>query len=358
MKVPFVNLPAQWAPLKKEILKDWENILDNASFVGGDYLDNFEKELAAFCGSKYAVGVSSGTSALTAILRGLEIGPGDTVAVQAETFIATAYAVKQVGAEVELISDWTPYTHMEEKLPSHWSAIIVVHMYGSIDTATCLELRNRCDQECIYLIEDGAQALGADGFGQYGIAATTSFYPAKNLGCAGQGGAVVTNDSVLATNIRQYINQGGLGDGRHHRMGSNERLHSIQAAILSHGLSVLPEWNRARKAIGTKYNNAFDNLNLSSPIVDKDNCIYHLYPITLETTKDRDSLSEFLKENDIANARHYPYAISQQDGFRTAGCEHIEEMLSCSLTLPVFPTMSDEQVEYVIQKVTKWFERN
>jgi len=354
MKVPFVDLPAQWAPLKKDILKDWEDILDHASFVGGDYLEKFEAELSVFCNTRYAVGVSSGTSALVAILRGLEIGPGDTVAVQAETFIATAYAVKQVGAKVELIPDWTEYTHLSEKLPSHWKAAIVVHMYGSIDNLVCQELKNRCSQEGIYLIEDGAQALGAKGFGSYGIATSTSFYPAKNLGCAGQGGAVLTNDGPLATKVNWYANQGHVALGIHTTLGSNERLHSIQAAILRHGLKMLPEWNANRISIGERYNN---EIVLRSPIVNEANCVYHLYPVTLNSPEERESLSQFLKDNNIANARHYPYSISQQDGFRTAGCEYIEEMLSCSLTLPIFPTMSDEQVEYVIDKVNEWLER-
>ena len=349
MKVPFVDLVAQWAPLKDDILKDWEDILDNASFVGGGYLDDFEEALASFCVSRFAIGVSSGTSALTCILRGLGIGPGDRVAVQAETFIATAYAVKQVGAEPVLVEPSALNFHVIK----NFKAVIVVHIYGEVDKHVCTRLADFCDRAGVYLIEDACQAIGCDGVGDYGIASAFSFYPAKNLGCAGQGGGVITNDEILATRVRQFVNQGWIADGTHAPLAGNERLHSLQAAVLLRGIRKLDEWNSRRMAIAQMYDAGLPD-NVWPMVTPGSNCVYHLYPVRVMSPEVRDDLSAHLNREGVANARHYPKAISQQDGFRSAGFKGLEKKLSCHLTLPMFPTMTDEQVEYVIKSINDW----
>jgi dTDP-4-amino-4,6-dideoxygalactose transaminase len=351
MKVPFVDLVAQWAPLKETILKDWDDILSNSAFVGGSYLQKFESELADFCGVRFGIGVSSGTAALTSILRGLGVGPGDKVGVQAETFIASAYAVTQVGAEVVLVDP----DGATEEVMSALKAFIVVHIYGEVDRTRCMKLVRTANRARCYLIEDACQAIGCEGVGEYGVAAAFSFYPAKNLGCAGQGGAVITNDQALSIKIREYINQGWVGNGLHAAEGGNERLDSIQAAILSHGLRELPKWNTRRQKVAKMYDEGLPN-EIAPFVTPGSNCVYHLYPILLLSVEDRDSLSAYLKDHDVANARHYPIALTQQDGFRTPGFPNLESKLSRHLTLPMFPTMTDEQVQYVIDCVNKWWE--
>ena len=350
MKVPFVDLVAQWAPLKNDILADWEDILNTAGFVGGARLENFEAELAEFCGTDYAVGVSDGTAALVAILRALDIGPGDKVGVQAETFIATAYAVKQVGAEVVLLDPYKTHVGNIKDL----KAFIIVHMYGGVQQDKCRTLKHLTKACGCYLIEDACQAIGCEGVGEYGVATAFSFYPAKNLGCAGQGGAVITNDQAMSIQIRQYINQGWIGNGLHAAEGGNNRLDPIQAAILSRGLKELPKWNDRRREIGAMYTRAFENNDWVTVLDPLNDCVYHLYPIYLNTPSERDALSQYLKDHEIANARHYPMAISQQQGFRTPGFEKLEGYLSCHLTLPIFPTMTDKEVKYVIKTVLDW----
>ena len=349
MQVPFVDLKGQWAPLKDDILKDWDDILTNASFVGGSYLQKFEEELAEFCRTRYAVGVSTGTAALTAILRGLGVGPGDKVGVQAETFIASVYAVEQVGAEAVLLdSDTVAITQL---VPL--KAYITVHIYGEVDRNRCMRLRQNAKMAGCYLIEDACQAIGCPGVGEYGVAAAFSFYPAKNLGCAGQGGAVITNDEALSIKIREYINQGWVGNGLHAAQGGNERLDSIQAAVLSIGLKSLSKWNSRRQAVAGMYDKGLPDM-IAPLVTPGSNCVYHLYPVFLPSVEARDSLSAYLKEHGVANARHYPIAITQQEGFRTPGFAELENKLSRHLTLPMFPTMTDEQVEYVLETINAW----
>jgi len=349
MKVSFVDLAAQWAPLKQDILADWEDILDSASFVGGKYLDNFEKELAAYCDTRFAIGVSSGTSALTTILRALDIGPGDKVGVQAETFIATAYAVKQVGAEVVFLD--SEGVTVDDLKPL--KAFIMVHIYGEVKLETSQRIMMAAEAAGCYLIEDACQAIGCPGVSNFGIATAFSFYPAKNLGCAGQGGAVITDDEALSIRVREYINQGWISDGLHAAEAGNERLDPVQATVLSRGLKELGSWNLQRKTIAQMYDAGLPP-NVTPMVTPGANCVYHLYPVQCQTPALRDSLSAYLTEHDVSNARHYPKAITQQTGFRTSGFAKLENRLARHLTLPMFPTMSAEQVQYVLDVVNEW----
>jgi len=368
MKVNFVDLKTQWAQYTDRIKEEIGKTIDSGWFVGGPELDAFEDEFRRFTQTEEAIGTSSGTASLVAILRGLSLKEGSVIGVQANTFIATAYAVKIAGYKPYLIDDWelilsTKHTDL--------SAIIPVHMYGHVDNPLMKRLADWCSFTGTLLIEDACQAIGAEGAGSYGIAAAYSFYPAKNLGCFGQGGAVTTNNSLLSEFIRAHINQGQIGKGVHPYLGDNLRLDAIQAIVLREGLKHIDEWNNARRERAQQYADLLSSFAREQefrPLVETDgpygyDSVFHLFPIWIH---DVDMFRAYMEDLGVVTGVHYPYAILEQDGYIygcTPGCPAVGTQKACLIahqhvTLPMHPHLTHDEVIYVCECIEKYKEES
>ena len=357
MTVPFVDLRSQYAPIQEAIEADVLDVLRSWWVVGGPYLSKFEEEFAAFNGVEHAIGVSSGTSALEVVLRSLNIGPGDLVVVPANTFIATAYAVSAVGATpvfVDVCED--TYLLDPEKVAAvlrtrkEVKAIIPVHLYGQM--ADMEAFTHLARWFGVSLIEDAAQAIGAQRdnikIGQLSDAACTSFYPAKNLGTCGQGGAVLTNNSNIASFCRQYIDQGSVSKYNHTMFGHNHRLDSIKAAQLRHALKELHGWNASRRWVAARYDKAFGSR--APAVANGAYHVYHLYEYRCDSNEDREGLMAHLGLSGVACGLHYPRPAFDCPGY-SGEAPITDKLTTVLLSLPIFPTMTDDQVDQVINAV-------
>ena len=359
--IPFVDLPAQYAPIQEDIERDVLDILRGCFFVGGKYLERFEEALADFVGVKHCVGTSSGTSALSVALQALGVGSGDRVIVPVNSFIASAFAVNHTGARPAFV-DVLPDTYLinPRKVELYLrqnriSAVMPVHLYGQM--ADMKALKRICQNSGAYLIEDAAQAIGAtqggEHVGVFGDAACTSFWPSKNLGTIGQGGAILTNNTELAAKARSIVNQGSVSKYDHKYLGGNYRLDTIAAAQLFHALKCLPFWDEARRAIAQRYDAAFGQE--CSPRIGEGNLhSYHLYEYRCRSPRDRDLLEKRLKAAGIAYGFHYPHLISESPVYGNSGgvfWPTAQVLTKRLISLPIFPTMSDEQVCEVIEAV-------
>jgi dTDP-3-amino-3,4,6-trideoxy-alpha-D-glucose transaminase len=360
--VPFVRLDAADPVLSAEIFAAIERVAGAAAFTLGDELESFERQFADWCGSPHAVGVSSGTSALELTLRALGIGPGDEVVLPTNSFIATAEAVTATGATPRLV-DVDPDTALltteivVAALTEKTRCVIPVHLYGrSVDMDPLLAL---CRSHGLRLVEDACQAHGAlykgKRAGTHGDAGCFSFYPTKNLGGWGDGGAVVTADSELAERIR-LMRSHGEGTRHHHELAAGtHRLHSLQAAILGVKLTRLDEWNQQRREAGATLSEALSDCELTvpAPVAADGDHVYHLFVVR---TPDRDALRAHLDRNQVASAIHYPTPIHLQpayaDGLAGFGDLPVSESLageSCSL--PIFPSITDGELDRIASAV-------
>ena len=363
VKVPFVDLKAQLEGMKDEIRSAIMDVVENTAFVGGKYVERFEKEFADFCGCRYAVGVSSGTSALHLALIALGIGPGDDVITAANTFIATTEAVTHAGAGFTLVDvDAETYTIdvnlLEDAITDKTKAVIPVHLYGQMAPMDAiLEIAGK---HHLLVLEDAAQAQGAEykgkRAGSYGDAGAFSFYPAKNLGAYGDAGIVVTDDHAIAQKIRLLSNHGRRSATDHVLEGFNARLDGIQAAVLSAKLPRLMEWNRMRHQAAERYNQLLSNLDLITPKnMSGANHIYHLYVIRV---KDRDRVKAELAAKGVFCGLHYPVPIHLLDAYRHLGRPRgsfpvTETAADEILSLPMYPEITPEQQAYVAEVLTE-----
>jgi dTDP-4-amino-4,6-dideoxygalactose transaminase len=361
MSVPFVDLSGQHAEIADGVERDVLHVLRHGSYVGGHFLDRFERSLANYLDIDHVVGVSNGTDAIQLICEGLDIGKGDSVIVPNNSFIASAFGVSRAGAKPVLV-DVNPYTYLidydavEEKLKNnkrhHIKAVLAVNLYGQMPNMEALyEL---CQKHKVYLLEDAAQSIGATyqkkSVGYYSHAASTSFYPAKNLGGCGQGGAVITNDSALAKRIRIIANQGSIEKYEHICLGGNYRLDSIVAAQLFHALDRLDNWNDRRRAIANLYNEIF---GIGRCPVQQPNSrhIYHLYEFKCESLEERNQLASDLNKNSIAYGYHYPNLIGSTTMYMGTHTPVAFDLKDKLISLPIFPTMTPSQVQAVIRVV-------
>ncbi|HVP58886.1 MAG TPA: DegT/DnrJ/EryC1/StrS family aminotransferase, partial [bacterium] len=324
MKVPFVDLRAQYETIKNEVHTAIANVVEDSAFIGGKYVEAFEKDFAEFCGARYAVGVSSGTSALHLALVGLRIGPGDEVIVPANTFIATTEAVSHAGATFKLV-DMNPtnfeidVSAIEAAITPRTKAVIPVHLYGQMaemDSVLAIARKHK-----LAVIEDAAQAQGAEWKGKragsFGDAAGFSFYPAKNLGAYGDAGIVVTDKQEVADRVRLFANHGRRSSNDHEVEGFNARLDGIQAAVLRAKLPHLTEWNQKRHQAAERYDRLLAGLKVTVPKEMKDaRHIYHLYVIRV---KDRDKVKAALEAKGIGCGLHYPIPIHLLDAYKHLG---------------------------------------
>jgi len=365
VKVGFYGHVRQYHGLKNEIDEAIHEVLESGSFVMGPKLKQFEKELAAYCNAKEAVGVNSGTDALWLAFMALGIGPGDEVITTSNTFFATAEAIWIAGATAVFV-DCDPKTCnidtnlIEAAITPKTKAIVPVHLYGQ--PANMRAVAEIAAKHGLLVIEDNAQAIGARGadfaLGELSDAMCASFIIQKNLGCFGDGGAVVTNRADVAERVRKLRNHGSVKRSVH-SMGYNSRLDDLQAAVLSVKLKQLDRWNDQRRAFAAQYDEGLKATSLKLPYaLPAYRHIYHLYVVE---TEGRDNLQAYLNEQGITALTHYPIAIHQQEGFpwgkgaRIVGSlKHSEASAARVLSLPMFPELTGEEVQAVIEAVVAW----
>lgn len=363
LQVPFVDLRAQQLSIQDEIREAMDAVLADSAFIGGHYVARFEEQFAAFTGTRHVIGVSSGTDALILSLMSLGLDRGFEAIVPANSFIATSEAVTHAGG-TPLFCDVDPDTYLldldyaAQLVTARTRVILPVHLYGQL--ADMRQVRQFADEHGLVIVEDAAQAHGATSqgvnIGALSAAATYSFFPAKNLGAYGDGGAVSTNDDALAEKIRRLRNHGALQKYHHELEGFNSRMDGIQAAILSVKLGYLATWNEQRQTAAATYHQFLEELNLPLPrTAEPGRHVYHLYVIRI---KNRDTVRQQLKEAGISTGIHYPVALPFLEAYRHLGHQPLDfpvayRQMAELLSLPLYPELQPEQIEYVAASLAK-----
>ena len=362
MAVPFVRLDRDDPALLEELLAEVRDVATESAFTLGDRVEAFERDFAAYCEAEEAVGVASGTDALALSLRVLGIGPGHEVIVPANTFIATAEAVSLAGAtprfvDVDPVSGLLTAEILERALTPSVRCVIPVHLYGAtVDMDPLLEVARAAR---IAVVEDACQAHGARyrgrRVGALGDIGSFSFYPAKNLGAWGDGGAVVTNRPELADRVRLLRSHGERPRYRHRIIGSTARLDGLQAAILRVKLRNLDRWNAQRRRAAAELRRALLPTSVAAPAspVDGGDHVYHLFVVRFE---DRDLLRAHLTAQGIASSVHYPVAVHRTEAYAHLGYEQgslpvAERLAEQVCSLPIFPGIEQAQIGAVVEAV-------
>ena len=365
MKVPFVDLQAEYQAIKEDVDTAVAGVLNRSDYVLGQAVKDFETAFAKYCEASHAIGVDSGYSALELILHAYGIGSGDEVITAASTFIATALAISNTGARPVLV-DADPNTYnidpglIEAAITPATKAIIAVHLYGQ--PADMDPINAIARKHGLKVIEDACQAHGARYKGKrtggLGDAAAYSFYPSKNLGAYGDGGMVVTNDAILAENIKLLRNLGQTVKYHHQVKGFNHRLDTIQAAVLCAKLPHLDKGNASRRETAEQFNQLLAGLPIVTPQTAAwAEHVYHLYIIQIE---DRDTLQAHLSEAGVATGIHYPIPIHLQSAYAELGYKKgdfpvTERFADRILSLPIFPGMSREQIQYTVDSIKSFY---
>jgi dTDP-4-amino-4,6-dideoxygalactose transaminase len=369
MQVPFLDLKSPHIRLKDELLKHVGDALSGAQFIGGENVSGFESEFAAFCGSPHAIAVNSGTDALRFAFLAAGIKPGDVVITVPNTFIATTEAISQVGAEIAF-TDTDEKTHQMDPVRLEQSvlklkqenrpirAVVPVHLFGHcVDMDPIFEIAKKHD---LLVIEDACQAHGAvyKGGKKAGALAASgcySFYPGKNLGACGEGGAVVTADAGIDRTVRMLRDHGQSKKYIHEIEGYNGRLDAIQAAILRIKLKHLGEWNAARRKNAKLYDKLFEGVKGVTVVPEPawSTSVYHLYVIKVA---DRDGVQKKLTDKGVSTALHYPIPLHLQNAYKGLGYKKgdfpvSEKQADEILSLPMFPELTEEQIRYVADSV-------
>ena len=388
--IPAMNVTRQYASIRDELDKAALTVLHDGQYILGKTVSEFEEAFAAYCGVKYAVGVGNGSDALVMALKACGVKPGDEVITTAMSFSATAEAITSVGA-VPVFVDCTrdSYTidpaEVEKKVGPKTKAIIPVHLYGQcadMDTLNAIAKANG-----LKVIEDCAQAAGATykgkKAGSLGDAGCVSFFPTKNLGCAGDGGIIVTDDECIYRQCKAFRAHGSGLDGLYTYgiqngvevsedsmdfngnlpkyfnfvTGYNSRLDALQAALLSVKLPYLDGWNERRREIAKQYDERITNPAVAKPVVCKDNT--HIYYVYAVTTDKRDAFREYLKQNEITSGVYFPVPFHLQKvyeglGYKKGDMPNAEFVAEHSLVLPMFPELTQEEIDAVIEAVNRW----
>ena len=396
MQIPLINLKKQYESIKDEVDKAVSEVLSSAQYIMGTNVKEFEKEFSEYLGVKHAISVGNGTDALIIALKALGIGEGDEVITTPWTFFATAESISFVGAtpvfvDVRLDTFNIDPSKIEEKITPKTKAIMVVHIFGQpcdID-----EINRIAKRHNLYVIEDAAQAVGSEYKGQkigtLSDIATFSFFPTKNLGCAGDGGMIVTNDDNLATicralrahgsgengqkayniihNIDENINQEDNADNTvynplkyyNYLIGQNSRLDEIQAAILRVKLKYIDEWNNKRRKNANFYNENLEDTNLVTPFEDKD--VKHIYHLYILQSEKREEIVEFLNKKGIATGIYYPVPLHLQKAYKDLGYNegdlpNAEYLSHRTFAIPMFAELTDEEKEYIVNTIKEFDE--
>ena len=375
MNVPLLDLRAQFSTLRDEVRVVLEEICESQNFILGPKVAALEREVAGYCGVRYAVGVSSGTDALLSALMALGIGPGGEVITTPYTFFATTGSIVRTGARPVFVDiDPTSFnldpSQVEDRVTSRTRAILPVHLFGRCaDMEPLLSVTSR---HRLAIVEDAAQAIGAqtnkgERAGGIGTLGCLSFYPTKNLGGFGDGGMILTNNPELTDILRSLRNHGSEGLYEHPRVGGNFRLDEIQAAILLVKLKHLEGWIEARGARAQDYHKAFRALDLEGPdaliLPDIPKAGRHVFNQYVIRTRRREDLSSFLTARGIGTAIYYPRPLHLQDcfaflGYKEGDFPEAERAARETLALPVYPELTDEMQDYVIQAVNAFYRGN
>jgi len=365
MKVPFLDLKAQYESIKDEIDTAIGHVVEKTAFAGGPFVKKFEKEFADYCGCKHAMGVSSGTSAIWLALIGLGVGKGDEVITVPNTFIATAEAISMCGATPVLIDiDEQTYNInpalLEKAITPRTKAVIPVHLYGQMaDMDPVMEIARK---HGLFVIEDACQAHGAEykgrRAGSIGDAGCFSFYPGKNLGAYGEAGAVVTNNLELVGKINSVKDHGQAKKYYHNMIGWNARMDGIQGAVLSVKLKYLNKWNDARRNNAKLYTDLLSDFDgtVTPYVADYAKHVFHIYAIRVQNCN---GLMSALAEKEIQFGIHYPVPIHLQDAYDFLGLKKgsfpaAENSVNGLLSLPMFPELAKEQIEYVVNEIKQF----
>lgn len=364
MNIPWVNLTSQHQNIRAEINAAIQGVLDRADFILGQDVEKLEVEFASYCGTKYAVGVDSGLSALELSLRALGIGKGDEVIVPAHTFTATAAAVTFAGATPVLVDvdplTWNiDVTRIEEAITSRTKAILPVHLYGL--PADMHMILGIAEKHKLAVVEDACQGHGAvykgHRTGSMSNAAGFSFYPTKNLGACGDGGMVTTNDLKVAETIRALRNCGQREKNIHELEPFNHRLDNLQAAILRVKLNYLEGWLESRRKLAVLYRSLLADTKVKCQ--DEPPGYWHVYHLFVIRTKNRDAMQSYLKEHGVGTAIHYPLPVHLQPFYNKDKDRHgefpfAEKICNEILSLPMFPELTQEQVEIVASSIKEF----
>jgi len=362
MTVPFVDLRTQYQNLKAEIRDRMEGVLESCGFILGPEVKQFEAGFATFCESTHAIGVASGLDALTLALRAIGVGAGDEVILPANTFIATALGVSAAGGTPVLVDCRRDTANInpeliEAAITPKTKAILPVHLYGQpADMDAILAI---AEKHGLPVLEDAAQAHGSrykgKRAGSLGAIGCFSFYPGKNLGAYGDGGAVTTSDDALAEKLRSLRNYGSKVKYHHEEKGVNSRLDSVQAAVLNVKLAHIDSWNAGRRKAAAAYSAGLSGLPLRLPTTaDFAEPVFHLYVVEVEQ---REDFMGYLNENGVSCGIHYPIPIHLQPAYAELGLgegsfPEAEAMASRIVSLPMFPEITEAQIEHVVTTVS------
>jgi dTDP-4-amino-4,6-dideoxygalactose transaminase len=363
-RIPFNDLSVQWREIAAGVTREFEDVFAKSAFSSGSFVKTFEDEIAKYLGAKHAIAVNSGTSALHLAMAASGIGPGDEVLVPAHTFIATLWGVIYVGAtpvlcDVDAATGNIDVEDASRRVTARTKAIIPVHLYGQpadMDAVTAFAKRHN-----LIVVEDNAQSVGAHwngrGLGTIGQFGCFSFYPGKNLGAAGEGGLVTTNDDALAGRLQMLRNHGQSERYVHVAIGFNYRMDGLQAVVLRYKLRCLDRWTERRRAIARQYQAGLAGLPLEVPAIRNQDHVWHLFVVR---TPRRDALRDCLQASGIETGLHYPipnhrqpcldYLTMDRDSYPQS-----DRWARKGLSLPLFYGMTDEQVDRVIEKIAQFF---
>jgi dTDP-4-amino-4,6-dideoxygalactose transaminase len=362
-KIGCLDLKGQHEQIKKEVFEAFEKVYEKTAFSGGPFVEAFEKEYSQYIGTNYAIGVSNGTTALHLAMLALGIGQGDEVIIPANTFIATAWGVSHAGATpvfIDCNENWQiDSSKIEAAITLKTKAVIGVHLYGQpfdIDAVKAI-----CDKHKIYLVEDAAQAQGArykrKTVGQFGEMACYSFYPGKNLGACGEAGGITTNSEAYMEHLHSLRNHGCTVRYYHDEIGYNSRMGGLEGASLSVKLKYLEGWNNRRREIAKAYQTAIYNTKITMQSKPEwSDGVYHLFVVT---TEDKDAFVKYLADHNIIAAYHYPVPCHLQVaysylGYKTGDFPNSEYLASHCISLPMYPELTDEDVQKVISTINKY----
>ncbi len=366
MKVPLLDLKAQYAPLKGEVMRAIESVVDSCHFINGPEVKELETMVAKYCGCPSAIGVSSGTDALLCVLMGLDIGSGDEVITTPFTFFATAGCIWRVGGKPVFV-DIDPKTYnidpakIEKAITKKTKAIMPVHLFGQIaDMDSIMEVAKKHN---LPVIEDACQTIGATYKGKkagtIGTAGCFSFFPSKNLGTAGDGGMIVANDAAFGEKLSILRMHGSKPKYYHQMVGGNFRLDTVHAAVLKVKLPLLDAWSEGRRKNAAAYDKALADLTcVKRPYIAPGNVsIYNQYVLRVPK---RNELRDFLAKNDIGTEIYYPLSLHEQKCFLSLGHKRgdfpeSEKAADETVAIPIYPELSADQIAYVAGKIKEFY---